>query len=220
MSGLKNFDDFLIPISSLSTFTFCPRRYYLLHVECNDSDYGNSLTELGKISHTTVHNSKIEKRKNFIKVHDLQVYSEKLSLIGKCDTVEFYQNSTASYIPFLNGNYDLTIVEHKRNPLDFNDCDIIQITAQVLCLEEMFETKIPIAYIYYTEINKKVLFEITQTYKDKVKSLISKIIDVEKLKEAPKPNFLKSCKNCAAFSICNPKKYNNKKYMEWIIKQL
>ena len=119
-----------------------------------DPDRG--LTELGKISHTTVHNSKIEKRKNFIKVHDLQVYSKKLSLIGKCDTVEFYQNSTASYIPFLNGNYDLTIVEHKRNPLDFNDCDIVQITAQVLCLEEMFETNIPIAYIYYTEINKKV----------------------------------------------------------------
>ena len=67
MSGLKNFDDFLIPISSLSTFTFCPRRYYLLYVECNDSDYGNGFTELGKISHTTLHDSKIEKGRTLLK---------------------------------------------------------------------------------------------------------------------------------------------------------
>jgi CRISPR-associated exonuclease Cas4 len=220
MSGLQNLDDNLISISSLSSFVFCKRRHYLLNVECNDTYYGNELTALGKAEHENVHASKIEKRGSFVKVHNMQVYSEKLSLIGKCDTVEFYKNSTGPYISFLDGNYDFVIVEHKRKELDFNDCDIIQITAQTMCLEEMFNTKITQAYIYYSQTNKKVPFEITDTNRSKVKKLVGEIYETEQLKKVPPAKFLKSCKNCAAYDICNPKEYNVKKYIDYVWRQL
>ena len=129
MSGLRNFDDTLLPNSVLSTFAFCPRRYYLLNIEYNSKYYGNEFTEEGKLSHDNVHASKIERRKTLVKVNNMQIYSKILHLIGYCDTVEFYQNSTASYIPFLKNNYDIVVVEHKRNELCFNDCDIIQLNS-------------------------------------------------------------------------------------------
>ena len=220
MSGLKNFDDFLIPISSLSTYVFCKRRYYLLNVECNDRFYGNELTAKGKVEHQTVHQSKIEKRKSFVKVHDMQVYSKKLSLIGKCDTVEFYQNSTGAYIPFLDNNYDIVVVEHKRQELDFNDCDIMQITAQTMCLEEMFGTHIDKAYIYYKQTNKKISFDITNQNRAKVLKLVNEIIETEKMMKSPPAKLMKSCRNCAAYNICNPKKHNVDKYIKWVWEQL
>ena len=71
MSGLKNFDDTLLPISALSTFAFCPRRYYLLNIKYNSKYYGNEFTEQGKLNHDNVHTSKIERRKTLVKVNNM-----------------------------------------------------------------------------------------------------------------------------------------------------
>lgn len=111
-------------------------------MECNNNLFGNHLTALGQIEHDTVHSNNIERRGAFIKIHSMQVFSKNLGIIGQCDTVESYKNSTASYIPFLKGNYEMVVIEHKRRELSICDCDIIQITAQTMCLEEMFNTKI------------------------------------------------------------------------------
>lgn len=220
MSGLKNFDDDLIAISSIASYTFCPRRYYLLNIECNNTNYGNELTAKGKAEHQTVHEAKIERRKSLIIVHDMQVFSKSLGIIGNCDTVEFYKTSTGSYVPFLNGTYEFTVVEHKRKEIEWNDCDIMQITAQTMCLEEMYNTIINQAYIYYSTTNKKVSVDITNENRKKLKDTIEKIRQTELLSEAPPVIFLKSCKNCAAYTICNPQKYNVSKYIELLWRHL
>ena len=220
MSGLKNFDDNLIQISSLQTYNFCPRRYYLLNIECNDINYGNELTVKGSIEHSNVHKDKIEKRGNFVKITDMQVNSQKLGIIGKCDVVEFYKNETGTYIPFLDGNFDIIVIEHKRSELKTDDSDLLQLTAQVLCIEEMFNTNISSSYIYYKLNNKRKEYEISKSIREKVKQKINEIRDAEKLTSSPQPVYKRYCKNCAAYEICQPKKYNINKYIEGLWKSL
>lgn len=196
-------EDNYILISSLSEYLYCKRRFYLRFLERQNNE--NIYMIEGSLEHQKVHTNKIEKRKNFVNVSSLSVNSYKYNLIGKCDVVEFLENKNGSYIPFLENNYTLYPIEYKhgktRDELEYK----VQLCAQVLCLEEMYNTRIDFGAIYYIDSKERV--EITLD-DDLRKLTLETILEIKNLMDSKKviyPIYKKRCKKCSLVDICNPK---------------
>lgn len=203
--------DNFIAISLISEFSYCPRRFYLKYIENTTCD--NEYTIEGTIEHNKVHNNTIEKRENFVKVTNLNVFSKKYELIGKCDVVEFTKSKNGVEIPFLTDKYEICPVEYKhgkiRNEIEYN----MQLCAQVLCIEEMYNTYIEKADIYYTTSNKRITIDINENLRENTILVISKIKNLILNPIIIKPKYLKRCNKCSMVDICSPKKIIISDYM-------
>ena len=113
-----------IPISALQHYAFCPRQCAYIHIEQLWQD--NFLTAKGNQLHARVHSNDAEQRGDLRTERGVQVYSAQYGLTGKLDLLEIKTDPE-----------QLTPVEYKRGKPKRDDCDRIQLCAQVLCLEEM-----------------------------------------------------------------------------------
>ena len=107
-------------------------------------------TVKGTAEHKNVHSAGIVLRDNKYVLTELQVFSEKLNLSGKCDAVEATAEQGGVYLPFLDDQkYRLYPIEYKhgrfRSELEYE----LQLCAQAICLEEMYSCKIEQQYILF-----------------------------------------------------------------------
>ena len=182
-----------IPISALQHYAFCPRQCAYIHIERLWQD--NFLTAKGNQLHDRVHSNESEKRGNLKTERGVQVSSEKYGLTGKLDLLEI-QSKPLQLIP----------VEYKRGKPKVNDCDRIQLCAQVLCLEEMRNVSINRAALWYWQVRKREWIEIDESIRNITIDTINavhKLIDSNSL---PKAIYTTSCKACSFFDICQPRK--------------
>lgn len=204
--------DNYITISSISEYVYCKRRFYLRYIE-NVNEENEYMVE-GTIEHNKVHNNIIEKRDKFIKVTNLNIFSKKYEVIGKCDMVELTKSKNGVKIPFLPDNYEIYPIEYKhgkiRNEIEYN----MQLCAQVLCLEEMYNTNIEKADIYYTSSNKRITIEINEELRENTIRTIQNIKELISNKQIVKPKYLKRCNKCSVVEICNPRKIIISNYMK------
>lgn len=191
-------------ISSISEFIYCRRRFYLESIEQNFED--NLFTIEGSIEHLKAHSKNIEKRNNIIKVSNMTLFSKSYSLYGKSDIIEFTKNKNGIYIDFLNDYFDIYPIEYKHGTKRNMECYNMQLCAQILCLEEMFNTKITKGSIYYTSSNKHFIVEINNDLREKTIKTIKEMNEIINNQILIKPEYKKRCKNCAMINICNPKK--------------
>ena len=184
-----------ILISWIEEYTYCPRRFYLKVIE-NYTGSNIYMVE-GIINHKNVDRQRTEKRKDYVQVFSLEVYSKKYDLYGKCDCVEFLYSENGVYIPFLNNKYKVIPIEYKhghtRNEKEYN----LQLIAQVICIEEMYDCHIEEGYIYYTDSKERyrVIFDEKQR-----KETIAKINEIkQELKTARliEPKYMKRCHKCS-----------------------
>ena len=199
-------------ISWLSEFDYCPRRFWLKAVEKNVGD--NLYTAEGSEMHERVHSCKIEKRRSVITVTGLDVSSVQYNLYGICDCVEFITSKEGSYIPFLNERCIICPVEYKhgkvRNEREYK----VQLVAQTLCLEEMYNTSIAKGFIYYTNARHRQEVEIGEDIRCYTKSVIQRLTDFIADEKPPSPNYLKRCRRCSVYDVCSPKNVMVGKYMK------
>ena len=201
-----------ILISWLSEYDYCPRRFWLKAIERQEGD--NQYTAEGSIAHQYVHATRIEKRHDQIKVTGLRIHSETYNLYGFCDNVEFQIDSEGVLIPFLGEKCRVTPVEYKhgklRNEREYN----VQLAAQAICLEEMYNTTILKGYIYYTSVRQRKEVLIDNSLREYTKKVIN---DLSKYIYAGKPAtavYKKRCHRCSLYEICSPKKVMVAKYMK------
>ena len=102
-----------------------------------------------------------EKRKGTIIVRGMPIASRELGICGTCDIVEFISDKAGISIPSYQGTYRIIPVEYKRGKPKDGEEDILQLTLQAMCLEEMLVVTIPYGYLYYGETKHrcKVVFE-------------------------------------------------------------
>ena len=195
-------NDNQISISSLSEYAFCPRRFYLMYIEKQYED--NEYTIEGAISHKNAHKSKIEKRGNFIKISDMLLYSNKYNLIGKSDIIEFTKSNNGIYIPLLDDKFTIYPIEYKhgiiRNEEEYN----IQLCAQCLCLEEMFNCNLEYGAIYYINSNIRQEIRIDNNLRIKTINIIKEVEQEFKEQKLLSPNLKRYCKKCSLYDLCNP----------------
>jgi CRISPR-associated exonuclease Cas4 len=152
----------------------------------------------------------------------MPVKSNELKITGVCDVVEFVKDNNGVEIVGAEGKYVAYPIEYKRGKPKINDSDILQLTAQVMCLEEMLLCKINTGYMFYNEIKRRVEIPITLENKNKVRSIVLEMHDHYKRKYTPKVKTGSFCKNCSLQNICLPNLMNKrtvKSYIEGKIKE-
>jgi CRISPR-associated exonuclease Cas4 len=174
---------------------FCPRQCALIHIEQIWSE--NLFTAEGRIMHERVHDANHESRGDVRIEHGVPLRSLRLGIIGVADVVEFHHKEGNFRQPFP--------VEYKRGKPKPDDCDLVQLCAQAMCLEEMLNVTINNGAIFYGKTRRRldVCFDADLRRKTEETAL-----NVRQLIESgitPAPEYSKKCESCSLVAQCIPK---------------
>lgn len=207
-------EDFL-QLAGLQHFTFCRRQWALIHIEQQWEE--NVLTVKGNLFHEKVHDGySSEKRKNVIISRGMPVHSRALGISGECDVVEFVRAEEGISLPGREGKYILYPIEYKRGRAKVTDEDRMQLTAQAICLEEMFLTEIPQAYLFYGETRRRECVEITEALREECRRLLQEMHQFYARGYTPKVKKTKKCEACSLKEICLPKLEKSRNVAQYI----
>ena len=190
-------------LSGIQHFAFCRRQWALIHIEQQWEE--NLRTMDGNIMHENVHNPEFrEKRGNVITTRAMAVSSAELGLAGECDAVEFHRSSKGISVFGLEGKYTVVPVEYKRGSPKEDDCDVLQLTAQALCLEDMLCCDIPVGCLYYGETRHRVKVQFDSALRERTRKIITEMHQLYQTQHTPKVKRRKSCNACSLKHICLP----------------
>lgn len=195
-------EDFLM-ISGIQHFQFCRRQWALIHIEQQWEE--NVHTVVGELMHKKVHDPFLtEKRKNVLITRALPVSSKEMGVSGECDLVEFHKCEDGVKLYGHSGLYQVYPIEYKKGKPKISDEDILQLTAQIMCLEEMFSTIILEGSIFYGETRRREDIKITDELRNKVKTIFQEMHEYYERRYTPKVKWSKSCNGCSLKEICLP----------------
>jgi len=213
-------DDELM-LSGIQHFHFCKRQWALIHIEQQWEE--NVKTVEGQHLHRNADQPFTrEKRGDKLVVRAMPVKSVDLKITGVCDVVEFIKDAHGVKIDGAEGKYSAYPIEYKRGKPKVNDEDILQLTAQAMCLEEMLLCDVPTGYIYYDEIKHRIEVQLTVDLKARVKSIVEEMQDYYRRRHTPKVKTGPFCESCSLQHICLPKLMNKqtvKSYVEGKIRE-
>lgn len=196
-------DDYLM-ISGIQHFKFCRRQWALIHIEQQWAENAHTVT--GELMHRKVHDPALrEKRKDIIISRALPVVSREMGVSGECDVVEFHKCEDGIKLYGHRGLYSVYPVEYKKGKPKLTDEDKLQLTAQTMCLEEMFCMGISEGAVFYGETRRREAVEITEELRDEVKRMFLEMHEYYARKYTPKVKYSKSCNACSLKDICLPK---------------
>lgn len=142
-------EDYL-QLSGIQHFAFCRRQWALAYIELQWSE--NVRTVEGRLLHEKAHDvTSAEKRGDLLISRGMPIYSRKMGVSGECDVVEFRRTEKGITLSGREGQFEVVPVEYKRGKPKDNDIDVLQLSAQAMCLEEMLCCCIPYGYLYYGE---------------------------------------------------------------------
>lgn len=180
--------DDALPISGLQHLAFCPRQWALIHLEQAWAE--NRLTAEGRLLHERADLPGQVRRRDLRMVRGLDLASRHLRLTGRADVVEFRPE------PFP--------VEYKRGKRKPTDCDLVQLCAQALCLEEMLGASIPAGAIFYGEPRRRLEILFTPELRARTESLTLTMHRLYTQRETPPAQPGPHCRSCSLENICLP----------------
>ena len=181
----------VIPLSALQHYLFCPRQCALIHNEQVWAE--NRFTAEGQVLHKKANEGPDEHRAEGSVLRQLHVASEKYNLSGICDVVEISKAG------------EVTPVEYKRGKPKTHRADEVQLCAQALCLEEMFETTITYGLIFYGKTRRRKKFLINDELRDITEKIIRDTANIFLTGETPIAQYCEhKCPNCSLIDLCMP----------------
>jgi len=217
MTGYEE-DEFLM-LSGLQHFVFCRRQWALIHIEQEWEE--NVLTVEGNLLHEKVDDPFIrEKRGNTLYVRALPVHSRILGISGICDMVEFTSDDNGITLQGEAGRYLPKPIEYKRGKPKKHDADLMQLTAQVMCLEEMLGIPIEEASFYYHEVRRREPHQITEEMRQKVIDLTSEMHLYYRRRHTPRVKTGKHCVSCSLRHRCMPELLEREKVSTYMNRML
>lgn len=202
-------------LSGIQHFAFCRRQWALIHIEQQWKE--NYKTTAGELMHKKAHDEgSFEKRGNLLIVRGMRIASRKLGLSGQCDVVEFHKNNDGITVFGYDGKWTLIPIEYKHGKPKEHNADELQLCAQAICMEEMFQTSISEGFLYYGENRRrnKVLFE--ESLRNEVKKISNEMHDFFRKGHTPKVKPAKHCKACSLENLCLPKLQKTMKVSTYI----
>ncbi len=198
-------EDSYLMLSGIQHFAFCRRQWALIHID--DIWAENERTTEGKILHDNAHDVyRSESRGEIIISRAMPIFSHTLGLSGECDVVEFRRNAQQGItLKEHDGLYTVYPVEYKRGSPKENPCDILQLTAQAMCLEEMMCCTIHEGALYYFETRHRVKVGITDELRDTVRKYAAEMHKYYARQYLPRPKRTKACNACSLKEECIPK---------------
>ena len=127
----------------------------------------------------------------------LSLRSMALGVFGQADVVEFYREEHI-WRPYP--------VEYKKGHVHKDmDADMVQLCAQALCLEEMFQASISRGSLYYGENRRRSRVEFTENLRSATKETARKMHEMFRRGHTPNVKTSKQCKSCSLADLCLPK---------------
>lgn len=207
-------EDYL-QLSGIQHFAFCKRQWALAYIELQWAD--NLRTVEGEILHKNAHDKfSCEKRGDIILSRGMPIHSSTLGISGECDVVEFRRDEKGITLFGREGRYSVYPVEYKRGEPKKNDVDILQLTAQAMCLEEMLCCVIQTGYIYYGETRHRHNVEFGVDLRKKVSELFIEMHQMYDRRYTPRVKRTKSCNACSLKNVCLPVLNKNKSAKNYI----
>lgn len=207
-------DDFL-SLSGIQHFAFCRRQWALIHIE---QQWGENLrTVEGEILHERAHDDTFaEKRSGVIISRGMPIFSHSLGARGVCDIVELHATPDGVNISGRPGRYLPVPVEYKRGKPKETDEDLLQLTAQAICLEEMLVCSIPEGYLYYGETKHRTKVMLDEALRDQVMGMFTEMHELYNRRYTPKVKTGKRCHACSLADICLPRLCRNSSALVYI----
>lgn len=196
-------EDYLM-LSGIQHFAFCRRQWALIHIEQQWQE--NEYTVEGELLHKRAHDPWLtEKRKDVIISRSLPVFSRTMGISGICDIVEFHRSEEGVPLHGHRGLFQIYPVEYKKGTPKDTEMDILQLTAQAMCLEEMLSADIPEGAIYYAGIRRRDKIVITEELRTQTAALFSEMHQLFEKKYTPRVKWSKSCNACSLKDLCMPR---------------
>ncbi|MEW8967719.1 CRISPR-associated protein Cas4 [Exiguobacterium alkaliphilum] len=212
-------DDSYLLLSGIQHFQFCPRQWALIHIEQQWEE--NTRTVEGQHLHKKADDSHVrEKRKNRLIVRGMAIKSEALNISGQCDVVEFVEDPAGVSLYGNPGLYRPIPVEYKRGKPKVGKEDELQLAAQAICLEEMFLCRITEGYLYYNETKHRHLVLLSDSLKQEVKAIVTKMNNYYHHRHTPKVKTGSHCKSCSLQNICLPELMVRESVSEYMERRL
>lgn len=190
-------------LSGIQHFAFCRRQWALIHIEQQWAE--NYQTVDGELMHKKAHDGfSYEKRKDTVITRGMPIYSRTMGVSGVCDIVELKRDDAGVPIRQFDGKFRIMPVEYKRGKPKENDADILQLAAQVLCLEEMMNCHIEKGALYYGQTKRRMEAEITDEYREKVSASFAEMHQYYEKGFTPRVKKTKACQACSLKEICLP----------------
>ncbi len=212
-------EDYLM-LSGIQHFAFCRRQWAMIHIEQQWAE--NYRTTAGELMHKKAHDEgSFEKRGNLMIVRGLRIASRELGLSGQCDVVEFRENESGIALFGYDGKWDPVPVEYKHGSPKENNADALQLCAQAVCLEEMFQTNIPEGFLFYGENRRRSQVGFTDDLRSEVKKMAEEMHALFQRGHTPNVKPSKQCRACSLENLCVPKLQklmNVRQYIEQGIK--
>ena len=210
-----NEDDYLM-LSGIQHFYFCKRQWCLIHIENIWAD--NQATKEGEYLHEKVDNPILkETRKDVFYSRGMPVVSKELGFSGILDMVEFHKSSTGLPVKGRDGLWEPIIIEYKRGKEKKDQRDIVQLVAEVICLEESLSCTIKVSYLFYDKVKKRLKVEITPELRNLVYHLSESMHQFFEKHETAEAENYKNCTRCSLYDLCLPrmtkKRVNVKNYI-------
>lgn len=203
-------EEALIPLSALQHYLFCPRQCALIHVERLWAE--DVATAEGRLLHERADSGAGESRPGLRVARGLTLRSRALGVFGKADVVEFRRDDGCE-TPYP--------VEYKRGRPKGHRADEVQLCAQALCLEEMFDVGIAQGALFYgqTRRRKAVVFD------DGLRALVARVAGQTRAMIAaartPAPVAQPGCAQCSLRELCHPARLEHPpRVAQWLARRL
>lgn len=197
-----------LQLSGIQHFAFCRRQWALIHIEQQWAD--NLRTVQGELMHNRAHDSSIcNDFGDLITVRGLRIASSTLGVSGMCDVVEFRRCPEGIILSGRDGTWRPYPIEYKRGKPKEHDADELQLCAQALCLEEAFCCDINEGSLFYGEIRRRNVVELTSDLRDRVIAMLDEMHQMFRRGYTPKVKPSKACNACSLNEMCLPKLCRN-----------
>lgn len=196
-------EDYLM-LSGIQHFAFCKRQWALIHIEQQWAE--NEYTAAGELLHKNAHDSFLtERRKDIIISRAMPVFSRTMGVSGECDIVEFEKASEGITLHGHRGLYQVYPVEYKKGRPKDTQIDILQLTAQAMCLEEMMSCIIQEGAVFYGETRRRENIVFTEELREQVRTTFEEMHQLFRKQYTPRVKWSKSCNACSLKENCMPK---------------
>lgn len=182
-------EDYVL-ISALQHYAYCPRQCALIHIEQTFEE--NLYTLRGQRVHERVNVPEYELLEGVRIERALPLCSHRIGLTGIADVVEF----TTDGIPYP--------VEYKSGPHKHREADDLQLCAQALCLEEMFERSVLTGAIFHYASKRRREVNFDRALRSLVVEIADSVRQLLIVNKLPTPVADERCPDCSLIEACIP----------------
>ena len=194
----------MIQLNGIQHFSYCPRQWALINIEQVWQE--NEDTAMGHLVHQIADDPFFEEvRGDRIITRAVPISSVQLGFSGIIDVLEYHKETSGIHLKNHTGKWVPFIVEYKKGRPKKNDCDIMQLVAQAMCLEEMYGVQLQKGALYYKTTNQRIAVELTEGLRDRVRSISKEMHSLLDKGITPKAQSGKNCKKCSLQDICWPR---------------